>query len=59
VTLAAFFPDTSWLGNAQLARYFLGTAHLTTQMTPEELKLRIEMGLRVLENDAPDWLRVK
>jgi hypothetical protein len=37
----------------------LGTAHLTTQMTPEELKLRIEMGLRVLENDAPDWLRVK
>jgi membrane protein required for colicin V production len=59
VTLAAFFPDTSWLGNAQLARYFLGTAHLTTQMTPEELKLRIEMGLRVLERDVPDWLHVK
>lgn len=59
VTLAAFFPDTRWLGNAQLARYFLGTAHMTTQMTPEELKLRIEMGLRVLEKDAPEWLHEK
>ena len=25
VTLAAFFPDTRWLGDAQLSRYFLGS----------------------------------
>jgi len=59
VILAAFFPDTRWLGDAKLARYFLGTAHLTTQMTPEELKWKILDGLRVLEKDAPEWLRSK
>jgi membrane protein required for colicin V production len=59
VTLAAFFPDTSWLGDAQLSRYFLGTAQLTTQMTPGDLKLRILDGLHVLEKDAPEWIHPK
>ena len=56
VVLAAFFPDTRWLGQAQLSRYFLGSAHLTTQMTPEDLKLKVQLGLRTLEKDAPAWL---
>jgi len=56
VTLAAFFPDTRWLGDSQLSKYFLGTAHLTTQMTPDDLKHRILEGLRVLEKDTPEWL---
>jgi membrane protein required for colicin V production len=56
VTLAAFFPNTSWLGDSQLGRYFLGTAHLTTTMTPAELKQRILEGLRVVEKDTPIWL---
>ena len=59
VTLAAFFPDTRWLGDAQLARYFLGTAHLTTRITPEELKRKILDGLHVLERDTPYWLQPK
>jgi membrane protein required for colicin V production len=59
VTLAAFFPDTRWLGDAQLAKYFLGTAHLTTRMTADELKHRILEGLRVLEKDSPEWLLPK
>jgi len=59
VTLAAFFPDTRWLGDARLAKYFLGTAHLTTQMTPSELKEKIMGGLRVLEKDSPEWLKQK
>lgn len=56
VALAAFFPDTRWLGDAQLAKYFLGTVHLTTQMTPQDLKHRILEGLRVLRKDSPAWL---
>jgi len=56
VTLAAFFPDTRWLGDAQLAKYFLGTVHLTTQMTPQDLKHRILEGLHVLRKDSPAWL---
>jgi membrane protein required for colicin V production len=59
VILAAFYPDTSWLGKARLSRYFLGSAHLTTHMTPEELKDRIMYGLHVLEKDAPVWLESK
>jgi len=59
VVLAAFFPDTDWLGNARLSRYFLGSAHLTTHMTPTELKDRIMHGLHVLEKDAPKWLDEK
>jgi membrane protein required for colicin V production len=59
VTLAAFFPDTRWLGDARLAKYFLGTAHLTTQMTPTDLKEKIMTGLRVLEQDSPEWLKRK
>jgi membrane protein required for colicin V production len=59
VILAAFFPDTTWLGDAQLSRYFLGSAHLTTQMTPDELKGKIKSGLFVLEQDTPNWIRPK
>ena len=59
VTLAAFFPDTRWLGEAQLSRYFLGSAHITTHMTPEELKRKIQEGLHVLEKDTPNWLQPK
>jgi len=59
VTLAAFFPDTRWLGDAQLSRYFLGSVHITTHITPEELKRKILNGLHVLERDSPDWLQPK
>jgi len=59
VVLAAFFPDTRWLGDAQLSRYFLGSVHLTARMTPKELKEKIQNGLKVLEQDAPEWLHPK
>ena len=59
VTLAAFFPNTRSLGDAQLAKYFMGTAHLTTHMTPEELKAIILRGLHELEKDSPNWLHPK
>jgi membrane protein required for colicin V production len=56
VALAAFFPDTRWLGNAKLSKYFLGSVHLTTQITPGDLKQRILGGLHELEKDTPSWL---
>ena len=59
VILAAFYPDTRWLGDAQLSRYFLGSAHITTRMTPKELREKIQYGLVVLEQDTPNWLRPK
>jgi membrane protein required for colicin V production len=59
VVMAAFFPDTRWLGDARLARYFLGMSHLTTEITPDELKLKIEVGLRALEKNTQRWLDEK
>lgn len=59
VTLAAFFPETTWLEQARTARYFLRVAQLTTLMTPEDLKMRMLQGLHVLEKDAPEWLHQK
>ncbi len=59
VVLAAFFPNTRWLGEAQLARYFLGTAHLTVRLSPEQLKTRILEGLLILERETPNWLHEK
>jgi membrane protein required for colicin V production len=59
VIIAAFFPDTRWLGDAQLSRYFLGSAHVTTRMTPKELEEKIQHGLHVMEQDTPNWLRQK
>jgi membrane protein required for colicin V production len=59
VTLAAFFPETRWLGDSQLSKYFFGSAHLTSYMSPDALKQRILDGLRVLEQDSPRWLQPK
>ena len=59
VILAAFYPDTRWLSDAQLSRYFLGSAHLTSRMSPKELEEKIQDGLAVLEQDTPNWLRPK
>jgi membrane protein required for colicin V production len=59
VTLAAFFPDTRWLGDSQLGKYFLSSAQVTSYMSPDELKRRILDGLHVLEEDSPKWLHKK
>jgi membrane protein required for colicin V production len=59
VILAAFYPDTRWLEDAQLSRYFLGSAHVTSRMSPKELEEKIQHGLAVLEQDTPNWLRPK
>jgi membrane protein required for colicin V production len=57
VVLAAFYPSTNWLDGSRLTRYFLGSAHISVNVTPDELKQRIVDGLNVLEKDSPAWLR--
>jgi membrane protein required for colicin V production len=59
VVLVAFFPDSRWLGEARLSRYFLGAAHLTVRMSPEQLERKAVHGLRVLEEKTPEWLHDK
>ena len=58
-TLAAFYPETSWLKDSQLARYFLTTTRMTTNITPEELRHKILDGLHILEKDASTFMHEK
>ena len=32
----AFFPETHWLAEARLPRYFFGACHLSTRVSPAE-----------------------
>lgn len=57
VVLAAFYPSTNWLDGSRLTRYFLGSAHISVNVTPDELKQRIVDGLNLLEQHSPQWLR--
>jgi len=52
----AFFPQAHWLADSQLPRRFFGACHLTTHMTPAELAERVRDGLRLLEQESPQWM---
>jgi membrane protein required for colicin V production len=55
----AFFPQTEWLTDAKLPRYFIGACHLSTHMTPNELSGRVRDGLRTLKHETPQWMHEK
>jgi membrane protein required for colicin V production len=52
----AFFPRAHWLAEARLPRLFFGACHLSTHMSPADLAQRVQHGLRLLEEESPEWL---
>ena len=56
LAVVAFFPTAHWLRDAKLPRYFFGACHMSTNMDPEDLAGRIRHGLRMLEEETPQWL---
>lgn len=52
----AFFPDTEWLTQAKLPKYFFGACHLSTNISPEGLSKLVREDLRRLENESPKWM---
>jgi membrane protein required for colicin V production len=52
----AFFPDAQWLANSRLPRQFFAACHMSTHMSPAELADRVRSGLRILEEDSPQWM---
>lgn len=52
----AFFPQTQWLTEARLPRYFFGALHVSTQVTPERLADRVRKELLRLESQSPEWM---
>jgi membrane protein required for colicin V production len=52
----AFFPQTQWLTEARLPRYFFGALHISTHVTPSRLADRLRTELRTLETESPQWM---
>jgi membrane protein required for colicin V production len=52
----AFFPGEQWLAGARLPQIFFGACHLSTHVTPSELGERVRNGLRLLEQESPQWM---
>lgn len=52
----AFFPDAQWLTDSRLPRHFFAACHLTTQVSPEELKKLVREDLDKLEKESPKWM---
>ncbi len=52
----AFFPQTQWLTEARLPRYFFGALHVSVHITPPQLSDRVRKELRDLEAKTADWV---
>jgi membrane protein required for colicin V production len=48
----AFFPQTVWLTEARLPRYFFGALHVSVQVTPSRLGDRVRKELQTLESES-------
>ncbi len=52
----AFFPNTQWLAQSRLPRYFFGACHLSTNITPKGLAEHVRGELNHLEKVSPSWM---
>jgi len=52
----AFFPDAHWLMDSKLPRHFFGALHMTTHISPDELAMRVRLGLKLLQEGTPEWM---
>lgn len=52
----AFFPQTEWLTESRLPRYFFGALHVSTHVTPSRLAEQVRKELRTLESESPSWM---
>ena len=52
----AFFPDTEWLTQSRLPRYFFSACHLSTHISPSGLSALVREDLNRLERESPAWM---
>jgi membrane protein required for colicin V production len=52
----AFFPQTVWLTDAKLPRYFFGALHVSVRVTPSRLSDRIRKELQMLESESRQFV---
>ena len=53
----AFFPQTAWLTEARLPRYFFGALHVSIRVTPSRLSERVSKELQTLESETENLIR--
>jgi len=56
LVMVAFFPQVHWITDATLPRMFFGACHVSSNVTPSELKERVRSGLKVWESQSPRWM---
>jgi membrane protein required for colicin V production len=52
----AFFPQTVWLTEARLPRYFFGALHVSIRVTPSRLSERVSKELHTLESETENLI---
>lgn len=52
----AFYPEAAWLSESRLPRHFFAACHLSTHVSPAELKKQVHEGLTRLERESPEWM---
>ena len=52
----AFFPQTEWLTQARLPRYFFGALHVSVQVSPPRLSERVRKELHSLQAQSEQWM---
>jgi membrane protein required for colicin V production len=52
----AFFPETEWLTQSRLPRYFFSMCHLSTNVSPSSLGDLVRQDLNRLERESPAWM---
>lgn len=52
----AFFPDTEWLTQSRLPKYFFSACHLSTHISPSGLSELVREDLNRLEHESPAWM---
>jgi membrane protein required for colicin V production len=52
----AFFPQTVWLTEARLPRYFFGALHVSVRVTPTRLSDRVRTELQTLESESKQFI---
>ena len=52
----AFFPQTVWLTDARLPRYFFGALHVSIRVTPTRLSDRVRKELQTLESESQKFM---
>jgi len=57
MTMAAFWPNSTWLKQSSLAPSFLSLAHSAAAVAPANLEIRIRKGVVEWRRDQPNWLR--